>query len=121
VLLTEYVWSNDDQLTEVRRDFDASGRNVRYTMSYAAGLQTRTVKTVAGAVSYTVEFSYDARGRVQQARFDRLGDGSVDAVWTLRWEDAPCVELVLPVWDPLIDTRTGWRASLRGETGRCGN
>lgn len=119
--LTDYTWTPEDRLATVRMDIDSNSEEALYTLVYQDGRQTRSVKTVAGIVRYSVDFSYDARGRVQQARFDRLGDGSIDAVWTLSWEDAPCRDLRLPLWDPLIDSRTGLGFSLNGEVARCGN
>jgi hypothetical protein len=117
---TDYTWNADNTLATVRTDLDADGRNVRYQLTYVAGRQTRTVKTVGGIVFYTVDFSYDGLGRLAQARIDRFGDGTVDAVMTINWQTGPCTDVLLPLWDPLVDSVTAWGSSLRGESNRCG-
>lgn len=117
---TDYTWNSDNTLATYRTDLDADGTNVRYQLTYVAGRQTRTVKTVGGSVFYTVDFSYDGQGRLAQARFDRLGDGTIDAVMTINWQAGPCTDVLLPLWDPLVDSVTAWGSSLRGESNRCG-
>lgn len=114
------MWNADGSLAEVRRDQDADGLNVRYTMTYVAGLQTRTVKTVAGQPGYTVDFVRDAQGRVSQGRFDLGSNGTVDAVWTVTWETGACRKLGFPDFDPLLDSISGLGSSATGLFDPCG-
>jgi YD repeat-containing protein len=116
---TVYTWNEDGTLAAVARDVDADGLNVRYEMTYADGRQTGTRKSVGGAVRYTVNFEYDASGRPTRTHFDVGGDGGVDAVWTLTWQAGACRAVTLPVFDPLLDSITGYGSNSTGKLANC--
>lgn len=117
---TAYTWNSDGKLVMVDREVDSEGGRALYTMAYAGGRQTGTVKTVDGAPSYSVAFTYDAQGRLLRAEFDDGSNGSVDAVWTLTWETGACVAIRLPEFDPLMDSISGYGSSSDGTVSNCG-
>ncbi len=119
LVTSTYTWNSDSTLASVFKAVDGDGINARYTMRYFLGRQFDTVKTVNGQAAYTVTFTHDAQGRLTKASFDAGSNGSVDAVWTITWEDGACTPITLPIFDPLINSVTGYGHSLAGEFSLC--
>lgn len=116
---TTYTWANG-QLASVAGVFDADGPRPRWELRWSGQRQTGMVKTIDGRAGYSVSYTYDARGRLIRADFDAGSNGSIDAVWTVNWQDLPCQPITLPDFDPLINSITGFGFSKAGEFSSCG-